>query len=624
MTTRSPWTYRQTVLGSAVWILALVVNGPTRGFFSVIQFFLWLAVLVIVPLGARLLPAAAGRALEVEEWAAYLQPIAAPLAVASFFMPTSEVAGVLVTPWILTTSLIAVSALLRLRSRSRDTAFTPALVGAALLPLGAVALALSRLGQQPGGYPEPIVLLTAIHYHYSAFAAPVFQACVTRHIRTARVSAAPVANRATWLSVGATLLLAAGFALYLREVQMIAAVLLSGSLLLSGLLLLATVRTLSPLSARLLLLLATTSMLVAMVLASYYATGEYFGTHAISIPRMVFTHGLLNGLGFSLMGLIGWNVASAPRTPKIWLREWRSWIAACLAGLLVMAVMLGLATAVSSWGYSTVLAAPLVAGIWMGVSGGGLRKPLILMTGLLIAGVVVSAITLELAGVMCALILAAIVIVPTLVGVAIGRWITWVADEARRRRTLRRLLLVAAALICVEPLSTPAHEPEEIVTRVVIDRPAAEVWNRLTFYENVDLPRPALAMIGLPEPLRAEGRATRVDDTIRCVYRSGHLTKRITRFEPGHLLAFDVIEQQGVEDRSAELVGGRFDLRPLDSGRTELTLSTFYRPLLQARAIWRPFEVQVARALHRQVLAGMEDVARLERPPLVAQMERSR
>ena len=92
----------------------------------------------------------------------------------------------------------------------------------------------------------------------------------------------------------------------------------------------------------------------------------------------------------------------------------------------------------------------------------------------------------------------------------------------------------------------------------------------------------------------------------------------MTEIRPGRLLAFDVIEQLGVEDRSAELISGSFRFAPAAGGRTEVVLTTTYRPLLQARWVWRPFERAVAGMLHRHVLDGMETVLPAE-PVLVAE-----
>jgi hypothetical protein len=46
--------------------------------------------------------------------------------------------------------------------------------------------------------------------------------------------------------------------------------------------------------------------LVGTVLAIIYAVGDYLGRDWLVIPRMASTHGVLNGLGFVLLALLGW------------------------------------------------------------------------------------------------------------------------------------------------------------------------------------------------------------------------------------------------------------------------------------------------------------------------------
>ena len=69
--------------------------------------------------------------------------------------------------------------------------------------------------------------------------------------------------------------------------------------------------------------------------------------------------------------------------------------------------------------------------------------------------------------------------------------------------------------------------------------------------------------------------------------------------------AQDVIEQEGIEDRSIQLVDGSFALRESEGG-TVVTLTTRYRPLLQARVFWRPFEQRLTTVLHDHVLDAIE------------------
>ena len=66
------------------------------------------------------------------------------------------------------------------------------------------------------------------------------------------------------------------------------------------------------------------------------------------------------------------------------------------------------------------------------------------------------------------------------------------------------------------------------------------------------------------------------------------------------------------------LVSGSFEFERVGPGQTRVTLTTVYEPLLSARPVWRPFEIQIARSLHDHVLTGIEIEARRMDQMLIA------
>jgi len=56
------------------------------------------------------------------------------------------------------------------------------------------------------------------------------------------------------------------------------------------------------------LALSSLSVMAGMTLAAVYAIGDWLGETWLTIPRMASTHGLLNGLGFVMLGMLGWLV----------------------------------------------------------------------------------------------------------------------------------------------------------------------------------------------------------------------------------------------------------------------------------------------------------------------------
>jgi len=65
--------------------------------------------------------------------------------------------------------------------------------------------------------------------------------------------------------------------------------------------------------AKIYLRLATLAAVGAFSLAGLYAINEYFHQDWITIPGMANSHGLLNGLGFVLLGTLGWLLELAGR-----------------------------------------------------------------------------------------------------------------------------------------------------------------------------------------------------------------------------------------------------------------------------------------------------------------------
>ena len=109
-----------------------------------------------------------------------------------------------------------------------------------------------------------------------------------------------------------------------------------------------------------------------------------------------------------------------------------------------------------------------------------------------------------------------------------------------------------------------------------------------------------------PCPLYTQGSVEHVGDCKTCVYSKGHLVKRVTGREVDQRLAFDVIEQDQIENHSIRLTSGSFDFMPINPDDTRVTLTTSYQPKLgPARWVWRPAELLATHALHRHVLEGM-------------------
>lgn len=255
-----------------------------------------LAAWAIVPLGLRFLPDAGPIRLSRR-----IQPVAAALATASFFVPKGPVAAGLAVPWLVLDGLLALGALLVLKNALRSARDFLLLAAMGFPIIGGVHLVASRMGHPLAGFPEPIVLLTAIHFHYTAFAAPILASLAGRS-RLAVTSGVGI--------VGGTPLLAAGF-LFSPTLKGVGVAVLCASVIGLAFGQMAQASVLPERRARILLALSSLAAIAGMALAAVYEHGFTTGRTWISIPRMAWTHGLLNGVGFSLLGLFAWRPPGA-------------------------------------------------------------------------------------------------------------------------------------------------------------------------------------------------------------------------------------------------------------------------------------------------------------------------
>ncbi|MEX0717071.1 MAG: YndJ family transporter [Planctomycetaceae bacterium] len=285
--------------------------------------FLLFAPLVIVPLGLRLIDDEGTIDLTAREISARmirtakrLQLPAAILLACGFAAPPGAVAGWSAVPWLAFTLLCAVAGGLRLLDPSRLRRADRWMIDAALvlIAVGGVNTFAYRGGIAVGDFPEGIILLTGVHFHYAGFALPLL---------TARAIAARPGRfaTATSLAVVATIVLVGVGITFSPALELAASLgLIAACVSVAGLQFVAADDVRSPL-AWTLLMISALALVAGMSVAGVYAIGEYRfstgldpGPKPIDIPAMIPLHGALNGLGFSLCGLLAWNLHRGTRS----------------------------------------------------------------------------------------------------------------------------------------------------------------------------------------------------------------------------------------------------------------------------------------------------------------------
>ena len=308
--------------GAGVWagLAVLARLGMLR--MGGIELLFVLAPLVVVPLGMALgrVMSSSRPSLTVRQnssraainWCiARMQPVGAVTAVIALLLPPGPAGGLLACTWLFVALLIAVSGVAGSISSAMESRSVPLIWEWALLMakidlgVGAAWFVISRLGIRPFGMPEPIGLLTAVHFHFAGFATAMIAAAASQF--AASRTAGRWLRRLIPLVVATPFMVAVGFVTF-PAVKMGAALLFAISVAGLAVCLRSLARTMTDRTPRVLLQVAAVSVFAAMVLAGVYAIADFAGSDGLTIPQMARTHGVLNCVGFCLLALLGWLV----------------------------------------------------------------------------------------------------------------------------------------------------------------------------------------------------------------------------------------------------------------------------------------------------------------------------
>jgi len=294
--------------GTVIWLSLLSGILLNRFALSIFDLLFLLAPLVAVPLALGLVPEVHGSRISRGASTAvrYLLLPGAGLAAISFFLKDGREAGAMVYLWLVVTVALAIDGLVRLiRTRLGSFQEFCFAFGEGYALVGALWLLASRLGLRPIGFHEPVVLLTAVHFHFAGFIAAILAGQVSANAGSTHTSLS-LRISLTCAVIGPGLL---GMAFLVGPKMKLAAV----GLMVVGEcgIALGTFRVgLSDsrgIGGRL-LLVGSACVIFGMVLAGIWAVGEYPLHAFVNLEQMARYHGVLNSLGFGLCSLMGWTL----------------------------------------------------------------------------------------------------------------------------------------------------------------------------------------------------------------------------------------------------------------------------------------------------------------------------
>ena len=292
------------LLGIALWTVLALASFAPRVHLGIIEILFLLGPWFVVPLGADLIRSGgAPKDSALRDWVLFA---AALLTTVSFFLDNRTAAAWFAGAWLLVCGAFAGDGLRRLVLRgTKSFAEFCFAIGEGYLLVAGVWLVASRAGVQLLAFQEPIVLLTAVHFHFAGFASAVL-AGLADHAYVGHRGHRVLRAALLAVILGPGIL---GLAFLLGpKVKLVAALLIAaGQLgLATGMLRISIAAKSS--SARWLLFVAAGSVAAGMVLAAVWAIGEYPLQAFVNIRQMAAFHGVLNAVGFVACGLLGWTL----------------------------------------------------------------------------------------------------------------------------------------------------------------------------------------------------------------------------------------------------------------------------------------------------------------------------
>jgi hypothetical protein len=292
-----------------------------------------------------------------------------------------------------------------------------------------------------------------------------------------------------------------------------------------------------------------------------------------------------------------------------------------IAGWLVGAAVV-LAAGRWDYGFGLFVLTPAVAGattsavgLFAGVQS-FLRLSLMSLGSLALGGIAL--VLGQMEGLLCIGMSAAVVVIPVLVGVAIGYAIKAIADGKKKPPpSLPLLVLLILPPTAWDELHNQTHSDRiTYSTSVEIKAPPTQVWSQIVDLGTLPPAHDWMANLGLACPETTQLKGNRVGAERDCRLSTGLMRERITEWDPQRKLAFVALETPPpmkelnpfgdphpahLKKDYFQIIGGEFTLEPILGG-TRLTRATTYTHQIRPAIYWTWWCNLAADYAHHRVL----------------------
>jgi len=182
----------------------------------------------------------------------------------------------------------------------------PVAGGWLLIAVGGLWFTSLIVGKSPWNYDLRFTMLTALHFHFAGFALPVLTGRLIHFSQKNKLVVTKVLIITCPILLVSIPFVGIGIA-YSPTMEIIASISLLTCCILMAVCQVYCAGFMKS-HGGWLLSISATALIASSIMAIIYSVGEYTGNQSLSIPIMIVSHGTLNSLGFSLLGLVGWTI----------------------------------------------------------------------------------------------------------------------------------------------------------------------------------------------------------------------------------------------------------------------------------------------------------------------------
>ncbi|KAB2443700.1 YndJ family protein [Bacillus luti] len=293
---------RNIIFGFACYIVFLICEWPDV---NPVEAIILLSILLFIPMSFCIIDKRTrnGSYLLFYKAVSFLYPVAAISAMLAFV--TNQYFFAII--WFVYTGIVALFGINRLLERGRkpleETAIDSAFI---YLFLGGFWFFASVAKISIMQFSSDIVLLTAAHFHYSAFLLPLSAGLIGRK----REKRSKVYDAIMFIIVISPMTVAIGIT-YSRIFEFFAVFLYLCAIYGYGIYVWRT--KFNAISAKIFLIISSSTLMVTIMFSLIYSYGNLKQVMTITIAQMVWIHGVVNGVGVALPAFVGWMMEkSAP------------------------------------------------------------------------------------------------------------------------------------------------------------------------------------------------------------------------------------------------------------------------------------------------------------------------